>query len=505
MPTTTALALWRVIRVIPLMGLALLLILRSISPPRPVVAQPDDDWPTLTLTPVVDGLDNPVHIAHAGDGSERLFVVEKAGTIRIIKAGVLLDDSFLDITGRVLTGSERGLLSVAFPPDFVTRQYFYVNYTREPDGDTVIARFHVDADDPDQADTGSEEIVLTVAQPEANHNGGQIAFGPDGYLYIGMGDGGGAGDPDNYAQTTATLLGKLLRIDVESAGTVDYAIPPDNPFVDDDAYAPEIWALGLRNPWRFSFDRATGDLYIADVGQGAREEVNFQPASSAGGENYGWRCKEGTLDFDTSEDCQNLASVPPIHEYGRSEGRSITGGFVYRGANYPAMQGIYIYGDFGSGHIWGLQRTGAEWENQLLLDTEAEFNLSSFGEDAAGELYMAGYNDGTIYRIADSTALERVVIAGPTMGVTGASHTFEATVVPSTADGPITYTWRATDHGVAESRSNTITLTWETPGTKVVSVEAGNPSGSVSDSLEIVISEASGIDNTVTYFPLIAQ
>lgn len=398
----------RVELIVFLMSSALLLALVMMARSHPAAAQDNDDWPTITLMPTVSGLDNPIHVTHAGDSSSRLFVIEQEGRIRIIADDVLLDAPFLDITERVACCGEQGLLSVAFPPDFANKQFFYVNYTRQPDGATIIARFPVDADNPDQADAAGEEVLLTIEQPEANHNGGQLAFGPDGYLYIGMGDGGGAGDLDNNAQTSDTLLGKMLRIDVES-DTAPYTIPPDNPYVADEDYAAEIWALGLRNPWRFSFDRATGDLYIADVGQGSYEEINFQPTTSAGGENYGWRCKEGNQDFNFADICPDLTLVPPIHEYGRSEGRSVTGGFVYRGTRYPTLQGIYVYGDFGSGRIWGLRRNGDNWQNRLLQETGKPFNISSFGEDEAGNLYMAGYNDGIIYQISVPSRFDNVL------------------------------------------------------------------------------------------------
>ena len=260
----------------------------------------------VAFRPVVSGLSAPVAITHAGDGSGRLFVVEQRGIVKIIKGGVLQSVPFLDITDRVLSGGERGLLSIAFPPGFSSKGYFYVNYTRIPDGTTYISRFRM-TNNPDMANPNSEEIILTVQQPFANHNGGQIAFSPrDGYLYIGMGDGGSGGDPQNFAQNLNDLpgnmkfLGKMLRIDVE-LGTAPYSIPSDNPILN--GVRSEIWALGLRNPWRFSFDRNTHDLYIGDVGQSSREEINFQSASSQGGENYGWRILEGSLCFNPPVGC----------------------------------------------------------------------------------------------------------------------------------------------------------------------------------------------------------
>jgi hypothetical protein len=239
-------------------------------------------------------------------------------------------------------------------------------------------------------------VILRVAQPFANHNGGNLVFGPDGYLYIGLGDGGSAGDPQNNAQRTDALLGKLLRINVDSGST--YSIPPDNPFVNNGAYRPEIWATGLRNPWRYSFDRETRDLWIADVGQNRAEEVDFQPASSKGGENYGWRRLEGLECYPPGSSCDRNGVTLPILEYGRTLGQSVTGGFVYRGSRYTALRGFYLYGDFGTGNLWAVQRQGAAWDNRLILATGR--SISTFGEDESGELYLADYSGGAIYLIA---------------------------------------------------------------------------------------------------------
>jgi glucose/arabinose dehydrogenase len=362
-------------------------------------------WPAISLVPMVNGLSQPTHITHASDGSGRLFVVEQTGYIRIVKSGVLLTTPFLDIHERVGCCGERGLLSVAFPPGYGAKRHFYVNYTNTS-GDTVIARYRVTSD-PDVADPNSEEIILQVDQPYANHNGGQLAFGPnDGYLYIGMGDGGSAGDPQNRAQNPALLLGKILRIDVGEAGPITstfpsttYTIPPTNPYTQTAGYRGEIWALGLRNPWRFSFDRLTGDLYIGDVGQNAWEEIDFQPASSAGGENYGWRILEGSQCYHPPSGCVPPPRYsPPVAEYNHTgNGCSVTGGFVYRGTRYLAMRGIYFYGDYCSGRIWGLRYDGTTWKSQLLQDTS--LMITTFGEDEAGNLYVADYNQGIIYRI----------------------------------------------------------------------------------------------------------
>jgi glucose/arabinose dehydrogenase len=355
--------------------------------------------PTLALTSPVAGLTQPVTITHAGDGSNRIFVVEQTGKIRIIKNGALLATPFLDISNRISTGGERGLLGLAFAPGYAAKGYFYVDYTNAA-GDTVIARYGRNPANPDLADPASEQVIITIGQPYANHNGGQLAFSPrDGYLYIGMGDGGSGGDPENRAQNPGELLGKLLRIDVETGRPYTYTVPPSNPFANSLTVRREIWALGLRNPWRFAFDRQTGDLFTADVGQNAFEEVNFQPASSAGGENYGWRIMEGAHCFNPSN-CSFAGLTLPVWEYDHSLGCSISGGYVYRGASFPRMQGLYIYGDFCSGRIWALRRDTATPQNTQLLDTT--FQISTFGEDEAGELYVAAHNTGTIYKLVDA-------------------------------------------------------------------------------------------------------
>jgi glucose/arabinose dehydrogenase len=361
-------------------------------------------WPQITLTSPAGGLNRPVHIVHAGDGSGRLFVVEQIGRIRIVVDGALLATPFLDIQQRVSCCGERGLLSVAFPPDYASQGRFYVNYT-DVTGDTVVARYGLTGD-PDVADPDSEEIVLSVIQPYANHNGGQLAFGPkDGYLYIGMGDGGAAGDPGNYAQNPASLLGKLLRIDVEAGDPLTYTIPATNPYTQTAGYRDEIWALGLRNPWRFAFDRQTGDLYLGDVGQYLYEEVDYQPASSPGGENYGWNIMEGSHCYDQPV-CDPTGLTLPIVEYEHTEGScSVTGGVVCRGQASSLMQGIYFYADFCSGRVWGLAHDGTAWQNALLFD--ADFRITSFGEDESGALWITEYATapaGAIHRLAETWA-----------------------------------------------------------------------------------------------------
>ncbi|WP_224961520.1 PQQ-dependent sugar dehydrogenase [Geomonas subterranea] len=342
----------------------------------------------LVLTAVAKGLKQPTAIVNARDGSKRLFILEQQGKIRIIRNGTLAPAPFLDITSLVKSGGERGLLGVAFPPDFASSKTFYVDYTNKSGiGNTVIASFKA-GNHPDAADPASRKELLTIVQPYANHNGGQLAFGPDGLLYIGMGDGGSGGDPHGNGQRLDTLLGKILRIDVRS-DAAPYRLPK-NPFGN------EIWAYGLRNPWRFSFDRGTGDLYIADVGQDEVEEIDFQPAGSGAGANYGWNVMEGDRCFK-KPGCTKSGLTLPVAVYRHGEGNcSVTGGYVYRG-KIEQLRGIYLYGDFCSGRIWGLRRVGGKWQSRLLLDTP--YAISTFGEDEDGELYLADYGSGTIYRI----------------------------------------------------------------------------------------------------------
>ncbi len=374
-------------------------------------------WPNIALTHTVGGFSQPLHITHAGDGSGRLFVVEKAGVIRILRNGSLEPTPFLSIANRVgSAGGEQGLLSVAFPPDYATKGYFYVDYT-DVNGDTVVSRFYVDSD-PDVADPTSEKVILTIDQPYANHNGGQLAFGPDGYLYISTGDGGDGGDPEGNGQNPATLLGNILRIDVEphvtpfsvthrlylplimsqGGGGLAYRIPSTNPFTQTAGYRDEIWAWGLRNPWRFSFDRSTGDLYIGDVGQNSYEEIDFQPATSAGGENYGWAIMEGAHCYP-SDPCDSTDLVLPVAEYDHSLGCSVTGGVVYRGPA-PDLQGIYFYGDYCSGRIWGLVQEGGGWSTQVLTNTG--LSITSFGEDEAGNVYVIDFWNGDVYQVGEA-------------------------------------------------------------------------------------------------------
>ncbi|HWR82856.1 MAG TPA: PQQ-dependent sugar dehydrogenase [Candidatus Deferrimicrobium sp.] len=357
----------------------------------------------LTAQLAVSGLSSPVYVCSPPGDRNRLFIVEQGGRIRIHKNGSLLPVPFLDIHTIISTGGERGLLGLAFHPDYAANGYFYVNYTNVA-GNTVIARYQVSAN-PDSANQNSAFTILTVAQPFSNHNGGMLAFGPvDGYLYIGMGDGGSGGDPQNNAQNPQTLLGKLLRIDVD--GGVPYSVPPDNPFVGAPDTLDEIWAFGLRNPWRYSFDRAAGDLYIGDVGQNALEEIDFQSNTSSGGENYGWRLKEGTSCYNPPSNCDPAGVlIDPIHQYthGGSPFRcSVTGGYVYRGCAIPDLQGTYFFGDYCSGQVWSFRYNGStvtEFQDRTTELGLPAVSVSSFGENANGEIYIVAYNLGRIYKI----------------------------------------------------------------------------------------------------------
>lgn len=332
---------------------------------------------------VVDSLEDPVDLQP--DGSGRLFIIEQPGRIRILQGDQLVDQPFLNITDRVRSsGNEQGLLGLAFHPQYAQNGRFFVNYT-DSGGDNVISRFQVSGD-ANTADAASEVRLVTVSDPFANHNGGVLVFGPDGYLYAGMGDGGSAGDPFGNAQRTDVLLGKILRLDVDSAEP--YAIPADNPFGN------EIWAYGLRNPWRMSFDRLTGDLYIGDVGQGEWEEIDYLPAGTGAGTNFGWDYREGAHDYEGGGP---TGMVDPISEYHHSEGGcSVTGGYVYRGA-MSEWNGIYLYGDYCTGFIWGLIQVNGGWQEQQLFD--ADFTITSFGQDDAGEVYALSDN-GNIYRLS---------------------------------------------------------------------------------------------------------
>jgi glucose/arabinose dehydrogenase len=354
---------------------------------------------TIRLDPLVGGLDSPLAVADAGDGLGRLFVVEQPGRIRIVRDGALVKLPFLDITQRIRSGGERGLLGLAFAPDFPTDPRFYVDYTDRA-GNSVIASYQVPTATSDRADPGSERILLRFDQPFANHNGGGLAFGPDGDLYIAVGDGGSAGDPQGNGQKLTTVLGKLLRIRPAAPGVAPaYAIPPDAPFANRPEARPEIRAYGLRNPWRFSFDRTTGDLWIGDVGQGAWEEVDVirghDPPDQA--PNFGWNIMEGRHCFE-AESCDQTGLTLPVAEYDHSLGCAIVGGYVGRNPDEPALNGGYLFGDACSGKIWVLDAARPEsGAPRLVLDSGHA--ISSFGEDQTGRLYLTDLSDGTLYRI----------------------------------------------------------------------------------------------------------
>ena len=352
---------------------------------------------------MVTGLQSPVDIANARDGSGRLFIIEQGGRIRIAKNGQLLATPFLDITSLVQFAGEQGLLGLAFHPRFRDNGFFYVNYTRRNDGATVVARYRVSASDPDRADPNSGLQLLSFEQPFVNHNGGALKFGPDGYLYIATGDGGSGNDPGNRAQNANEWLGKLLRIDVDH-GT-PYAIPAGNPFANDASGRPEVWAYGLRNPWRIAFDRQTGDLFIADVGQDMVEEIDFVPVGTGAGTNFGWRVMEGSrcTGLDGGPPCGSPSLTLPVVEYTHAFGCSIIGGAVYRGTQVPSLFGRYLYGDLCSGTMWSTA-PDAQGSWNVRQELASGLTITTFGDDEAGELYVANAANGTVYQIAADVA-----------------------------------------------------------------------------------------------------
>ena len=364
--------------------------------PAPPAAPPPPSGPlVLTLTPVLSGLNSPVDLQNAADGSGRLFVVEQQGQIRIVSNNSLVPTPFLDITSLVDFGGEKGLLGLAFHPAYSQNRRFFVNYDRVVSGQmqTVIAEFQTSASNPNQADPNSQRILFTVNQPFPNHKGGQLAFGPDGFLYIGLGDGGSAGDPLGNAQNRQVLLGKMLRIDVDHTSPgLQYAIPSDNPFLNG-VDRGEVWAYGLRNPWRFSFDVPSGRLFVADVGQDKFEEIDILQK----GGNFGWNIMEGLHCFKPSSGCNMTGLILPITEYDHSQGDAVIGGYVYRGAAIPRLSGTYLFSDFESGTIWGLtENSTGQWTRSQLI--AGGRNISSFGRDEAGELYVLDYS-GSLLRI----------------------------------------------------------------------------------------------------------
>jgi glucose/arabinose dehydrogenase len=365
---------------------------------------PDPDPPADTTPPalqlLVDTLSRPLFVTAPPGDTDRVFVVLQGGEVRILRRDTLLATPFISIAGLVSGGNEQGLLGLAFHPEYATNGRFYLSYT-DTIGDTRIVRYNVSAD-PDVADPVSTDTVLALDQPFANHNGGMIVFGPDDYLYIGLGDGGSSGDPQNNGQAMSTLLGKLLRINVD--GATGYTIPATNPFVGVAGARGEIWAFGLRNPWRFSFDRETGDLYIADVGQNQREEVNVVSAGTSG-RNYGWNVMEGLQCFPpTTTSCNQAGLTPPVLDYSHAEGCSVTGGYVYRGTRVPLLDGVYLYADFCSGFVRGFRWNAGVISQQRDWDLlEPGGQIPSFGEDGRGDVYVVSRSPSGIHRIIRSS------------------------------------------------------------------------------------------------------
>lgn len=384
--------------------------------------------PTIEFNPIATGLPGAVDVVNAGDGSDRLFIVQRTGEIRIFSGGMLVDDEFLDLGTVVENGnSEQGLLSLAFHPDYENNGVFFVYYTRDGDGAVELARYTVSADANVANPTG--QVLLTIPKPSGrdNHNGGKLIFGTDGYLYVGVGDGGGTGDPDNLAQNGNALQGKMLRLDVNDFNSTTYAIPAGNPYIGNAAVLDEIWAIGLRNPWRWSFDRLNGDMWIADVGQGTTEELNFRAAGTTGGINYGWRCYEGTNDYDIAGCLPPVNYISPVFQYphnGTTGGFSVTGGYVYRGTD-TRLYGYYIMADYVSGNVWKIIPTGPNtWDVSMQDDLPG--NISGFGEDEDGELYSVSLT-GTLYR---------VLVSGPALPVT----LTDFTAVPG--NGSVALSWK---------------------------------------------------------------
>ena len=359
----------------------------------------DPSHVAVAFEPVVGGLVAPLAVVNAGDGSGRLFVAQQGGQIRIVRDGKLVDPPFLDIADRITSGGEHGLLGVAFHPHYPADPRVFVDYT-DSNGDTRVSAFRVDPASPDRLDPGTEERLLFVKQPFANHNGGALVFGPDGFLYISLGDGGSGGDPQGNGQSLQTLLGKILRIDVDTAtGGRAYGIPADNPFADGaDGRQPEIWLWGLRNPWRMSFDPATGDLWIGDVGQSAWEEIDVQRAGASGGTNFGWNRMEGNHCFQPPQGCLVPGLTRPQAEYGHDQGCTVIGGNVDRGSAQPLLAGGYFFADYCSGRVWAIDPSVDGLRTPTVVG-DPKLNFSAFGEDEAGELYAVDITGGTLLRL----------------------------------------------------------------------------------------------------------
>jgi glucose/arabinose dehydrogenase len=352
----------------------------------------------LALEEVVEVPGGPLAVVNAGDGSRRLFVVSQTGQIWVVKGGRRTARPFLDVAGQVTTGGERGLLGLAFHPQYPDDPRFFIDYT-DARGNTVVSQWRVSSN-PDRASAGSEKALVHVDQPFANHNGGALQFGPDGDLYISLGDGGSEGDPQGNGQRLDTDLAKILRIDVDHpSGNRAYGIPADNPFVDREGARPEIWLTGLRNPWRMSFDRQTGDLWIGDVGQNSYEEIDVVRAGSGGGQNFGWNVMEGFHCYPSGDPCDQQGLTPPVTEYSHADGAcSVTGGYVYRGQAHPQMRGAYVFADYCSGQVWAIDATATEVHDPPVV-LESGRAISSFGEDENGELYVTDLG-GLLLRVA---------------------------------------------------------------------------------------------------------
>lgn len=422
--------------------------------------------PNIVLTQVATGITQPTAIAQCGD--DRLFLVEQTGKIKILKNGAVLATPFLNVsslTAPSSPGGERGLLGLAFAPDYFTSGEFYIHYTNTT-GASRVARYQVSPTNPDSALPSSAQIVLSQSQPYSNHNGGNLVFGPDGYLYIGFGDGGSANDPQGNGQNKLTKLGKMLRIDVSNSAT--YTIPPTNPFIGNAAYLPEIWATGLRNPWRYSFDRVTGDLWIADVGQDVWEEIDVQPAASTGGENYGWRCYEGNVTFNTSGCGAASNYIAPVHvrQHGGTYGDcSITGGYLYRGAKHSNLYGKYIFADYCSSNLYMLSKNSSGAYVPTVLKNNSGTPWTAFGEDRYGELYVADYSNGKIFAISDTSTC--VPVADFNLPAT--FSTCDTSKLLSTPYNPVMlYQWNL--NGVAISGADTSVYVANTDGNYTVTV-----------------------------------
>jgi hypothetical protein len=452
------------------------------------------------------GFSRPVALTAPDGDQERVFVCEQyTGRIEIVKNGTVLSTAFLDLSS-LSQGSEQGLLGLAFHPDYDQNGYFFVNYTNSS-GNTRVVRYKVSSTNPDVADSGSATTILSVSQPFSNHNGGNLAFGPDGYLYIGLGDGGSGGDPYGNGQKGTTMLGKILRIDIDSGNP--YAIPPTNPFVGNSSFLDEIWAYGMRNPWRFSFDRLTGDLWIGDVGQNAWEEIDFQPASSAGGENYGWRCREGNHNYNTSG-CSG-PYTDPLYEYRQSSssgnpwGYCVTGGFCYGGSDLLGIQGTYFFADYSRNWIWSFRRDAsgavAELQNRSTeLDPPGSASIRSicsFGEDGRGELYVLDLSGGEVFKIVPNFMDLQV----PTL-VAGSGATI--TLAGATPNSPVYLAYSATGLALTDIpqlgvnivlRNPRLAATRTSSGAGAASFNVNVPAGAFGRNVWIQAAEIDNVSN----------